>query len=154
MPRQTIQVRRVALFSICRDNCWDVRQAANTSASDNYALPAAQFKESVGNILVERRSLLSGYSKGCRSADELSQLGLVLIPNILSKTPAYIDSVQPRSPAASAGLKPDDLILFINSQRVASQAALMEELNTIDRGDGVLVMVQRGSELKEVLLQP
>lgn len=133
------------------------KELRDTSANIwiNYALPAAQFKESVGNILAGKTIIRSQATR--KVADRpmsLSQLGLVLIPNILSKTPAYIDSVQPRSPAASAGLKPDDLILFINSQRVASQAALMEELNTIDRGDGVLVMVQRGSELKEVLLQP
>jgi S1-C subfamily serine protease len=53
-----------------------------------------------------------------------------------------------------AGLQIDDLILFLNSQRIVSQAALLEELKHIDRADRILLMIQRGNELKEVTVGP
>jgi len=133
------------------------KELRDTSANIwiNYALPVGQFKDSVSSILAGRTIVRSQATR--KSADRpmsLSQLGLVLIPNVLGKTPAYVDLVQPLSRAAIAGLQPDDLILFLNSQRVASQAALLEELNFTDQADPVLMMIQRGSELKEVILQP
>lgn len=133
------------------------KELRDTSANIwiNYALPVEQFKDSVKNILEGKAIVRSQANR--KAADRpmsLNQLGLLLIPNVLGKTPAYIDLVQPLSPAAVAGLQPDDLILFVNSQRVASQASLLEELDYIDQADSVLVMVQRGSELKEVVLRP
>ncbi len=133
------------------------KELRDTSANIwiNYALPVSQFKESVNNILEGKTIVRSQTSR--KLADRparLSEIGLVLIPNVLSKTPAYVDLVQPRSRAEAAGLRADDLILFLNSQRVASQSALVEELNYIDQGDPILVMIQRGGELKEVVVQP
>lgn len=133
------------------------KELRDTSANIwiNYAVPVEQFKESVNNILAGKTIVRSQVTR--KAADRpvsLANLGLVLIPNVLGKTPAYVDLVEPKSRAAIAGVQPDDLILFVNSQRVASQTALMEELNSIDLGDPVLMMIQRGSELKEVILQP
>jgi len=84
----------------------------------------------------------------------LKYLGIVLVPNVLTKTPAFVDQVQPASLAAIAGLRNDDLILFINSRRVSSQAALLEELTTIDRADKVTLLVQRDNQLQEIVLAP
>lgn len=133
------------------------KELRDTSANIwiNYALPVAQFKQSVQTLL-SGKSIARATStrKVADRPATLAGLGIVLIPNILPKTPAYIDLVQPSSRAAKSGLQSDDLILFINSQRVASQGSLMEELSYLDRGDQVVLLVQRGSELREVIVRP
>ncbi len=52
-----------------------------------------------------------------------------------------------------AGLKNDDLILNVNSVRITSQAALRQELQTIDRGDALVLLVQRGNQLHELTIR-
>ncbi len=121
----------------------------------NYAIPIGEMKESIERIVsgksIQRAAI------AMRTADRptsLKVLGIVLVPNVLAKTPAYVDQVEPESVAATAGLQNDDLILFINSRRVPSQAALLEELRTIDRADKVTLLVQRDTQLQEIVLTP
>ncbi|MBX3424011.1 MAG: trypsin-like peptidase domain-containing protein [Pirellulaceae bacterium] len=133
------------------------KELRDTSANIwiNYAIPVSQFKASAIS-LVEGKSIARVQATR-RPADRptsLSLLGIGLIPNVLNKTPAYVDLVQPSSRAAAAGLQPDDLILFVNSRRVPAQALLFEELGFIDQGDSVSLMIQRGSELKELVIRP
>ena len=78
----------------------------------------------------------------------------MLIPDVLAKTPAYVDAVSPVSRAAEVGLQPDDLILFVNDVRIASQADLREELKFLDRADRLVLLVQRGNRLVEIVLNP
>jgi S1-C subfamily serine protease len=121
----------------------------------NYALPVNQFKTSVDNILEGKAIVRAALSR--KQADRpasLAGLGIVLVPNVLNRTPAYVDLVVPDSPAAVAGLVPDDLILFVDSQRIASQTSLIDELKYIDRGDAIVFLVQRGNALVEVILNP
>ena len=46
--------------------------------------------------------------------------GIVFVPNILERTPAYVEDVIPGSPAAKAGLRPDDLISFVDGEPIVS----------------------------------
>jgi serine protease Do len=46
--------------------------------------------------------------------------GITFVPNVLARTPAYVEAVEPGSPAATAGLQADDLIAFIDGRPVAS----------------------------------
>jgi serine protease Do len=121
----------------------------------NYAVPIGPLNDSITQILSGKSIQRSVATQ--RAVDRpatLTGLGLVLVPNVLSKTPAYVDLVEPESRAARAGLHSDDLILFINSTRVVSQAALLDELKSIDRSDSITLLVQRGSQLSEVVLAP
>jgi serine protease Do len=83
----------------------------------------------------------------------LASLGIALVPDVLVKTPPFIDGVQVDSPAAKAGLKPDDLLLFINGRLVPSCKQAAEELSYLNRLEDVRLTVQRGAELIEVTLQ-
>ncbi len=119
----------------------------------NYAIPISEMRSSVEGILAGKP--LERNASQRRTADRpiaLDELGVVLVPNVLAKTPAYVDLVEAGSPAHQAGLQSDDLILFVNSERVSSQSALLAELKFIDRADKVVLLIQRGNELKEVLL--
>ncbi len=120
----------------------------------NYALPISELRESVERIISGKSILRNVESR--KPVDRpitLSQLGIALIPDILPKTPAFVDLVQPGSPASDARLSEDDLILFVNSVRVSSQAALRDELRFIDQGDEVTMLIQRGTTLREITLR-
>jgi serine protease Do len=120
----------------------------------NYAIPIAQINESATRILAGKSILRTVESR--KAADRpisLIDLGIALVPDVLAKTPAYIDLVRPNSPASVAKLAADDLILFVNSLRITSQATLRSELKYIDQADDVTLLIQRGTTLREVTLR-
>lgn len=120
----------------------------------NYSIPIEQISASTQRILEGKSIVRRSESRPLADRPtDLSMLGVVLIPNVLAKTPAFVDLVQPDSPADAAGLESDDLILFVNSTRVASQASLYEELQYIDRAEPLTLLVQRGGVLQEVVLK-
>jgi len=75
------------------------------------------------------------------------------VPDVLSRTPPFIDAVAPDYPAARAKLQPDDLILFVNNGVVVSYASVVETLSLIDHIDPVRLTVQRGQQLVDVVLE-
>ena len=131
----------------------ELRNAQNNTWL-NYALPIAEVTESVQNIL-------AGKVQPRRAADRdkpaepltLERLGLVLVPDILQKTPPFVESTRLGSPAAQAGLRPDDLIVLVDQGRVQSCQEVFEALSYIDRADPVSLTVLRQQELLNVVLQ-
>jgi S1-C subfamily serine protease len=120
----------------------------------NYAIPIPELKSSVDAILAGNSRPISS-SPGRRQPVEsvtLGSLGIVLIPDVVAKTPPFIDRVRPDTPAAEAGLRPDDLILFVNDRLVNSSKILLDELIYIDRIDEVRMIVQRQQQLLDVSL--
>ena len=115
----------------------------------NYAVPAAELKESVKAILAGKH-LGRRRDQSAKKSDHphtIARLGILLVPDLLAKTPPFVDQIQPGSAAERAGLRPDDLILFVNDHVADSITALREELSYIDRIDPVRLTVQRGDEL-------
>ena len=79
--------------------------------------------------------------------------GIIFVPNVLARTPAYVEDVIPDSPAAKAGLRPDDLVSFVDGEPVGSIAAFHELLRLRTRpGDKVRLEVRRGESLQSVEL--
>lgn len=79
--------------------------------------------------------------------------GLVFVPNILSRTPAYVEAVIPDSPAAKAGFRPDDLISFVDGEPIASITAFQDYLRAHTRpGTTIRVDVRRGEALTTIEL--
>lgn len=122
----------------------------------NYAIPTDVLRTAIGDIVAGRAVTSPPTANQKLPADQaasLEKLGLVLVPNVLEKTPAFIDTVEPNSPAATAGLKADDLILLVNGVRVDSQRAVLEMLQTIDARDAVTMTVQRDRQVVIVNLK-
>jgi serine protease Do len=82
----------------------------------------------------------------------LTGLGLVLLPPVLAKTPAFVERVITPSPAQQAGIRPDDLVVMVSGVVIHSREDLLEELTYLDRLDPVRLTVMRGSELLEFQL--
>lgn len=88
-----------------------------------------------------------------RIAGEGGYTGIIFVPNILPRTPAYVEDVVPGSPAARAGIRPDDLVSFVDGEPVASITAFHEWIKKNTRpGQVIRVEVRRGEALQTVEL--
>jgi len=120
----------------------------------NYAIPAAELAPTAAEIRSGKFVARSAADDREKPEHALSAalLGLVLVPDVLDRTPPYVDRVRPGSPAAAAGLRPDDLVLFVNNQLVPSRQSLEDEIERIDSADKVRLTVMRDQKLIEVEL--
>lgn len=80
--------------------------------------------------------------------------GIVFVPNVVERTPPYVESVRPNSPAAKAGLKPDDLIAYIDGDPVISISVFHDLMSRARPGTPVKLEVRRGERLLTVELSP
>lgn len=131
----------------------ELRNALNNTWL-NYALPIGELVAAVEDIKLGKTRPRSADDDVRRpvEAHDLATLGVILVPDVLPKTPPFIDRIAPGSPADEAGLKADDLVLFVNGRIVPSCRTLTSEISLIDRADEVRLTVQRDSELIEVTL--
>jgi serine protease Do len=114
----------------------------------NYAVPIPEIRKVVGEII-------SGQYVREEKSDEEDNperynpydFGLVMIPDVLYRTPAYITSVVPGTPAAEAKIQPDDLIVFANDELIQSNRMLKRELGRLEAGDTLRIIVKRGTTL-------
>ncbi|QDV64108.1 S1C family serine protease [Crateriforma conspicua] len=123
----------------------------------NYAIPISVIKTAVDDIVAGRESVVPDESDPILDRDRshnLETLGLVLVPDVLEKTPAFVDEVIAKSPGAKSELRPDDLLLMINGRRIDGQASLKDQLRRIDRRDKVQLTIQRGTRIIPVTIQP
>ncbi len=123
----------------------------------NYAIPAAALRSTLGDIIAGRKTSVVDESTPLLDRDkshDLATLGLLLVPDVLESTPAYVDDVVEGGPAARADLRPDDLVLLVDGKRVENQRSLRRLLRTIDRRDDVELTVQRETQILPVVIRP
>ncbi len=117
----------------------------------NYALPANE-------LVAGSEAILTGKVATTTDADtprfEPRLLGAVLVPDLLDRTPPFVESVDPASPAARAGLRPDDLVIAVGPRSVATRTAVEQALGSLAPGDPVKITVIRAGALVEIDLGP
>ncbi len=121
----------------------------------NYSLPIEELRSSIEQIL--QGKFRPGEDKTTTKpvdAIDLAQLGLVLVPDVLDRTPPYVDLVRADSPAGLAGVKSDDLVVFVGDNLVHSCKGFREELSRIERDSKLRIVLMRDQELVEVEIQP
>jgi serine protease Do len=131
----------------------ELRSAANNIWL-NYAIPIDQLGASVDQILAGK--FRPGEDKPeakPEQAVDLGALGLVLVPDVLERTPPYVDLVRAGSPADAAGVKADDLIVFLGDNLVHSCKGFREDVARIERDSPLRLVLMRGQELLEVVIQ-
>ncbi len=118
----------------------------------NYVVPIGQLQTSIteiqtGKFAPRKTEDDDEKSPGAPRRYGPRDFGLVMLPDVVTKTPAYVDRVLPGSPAAEAGVMTDDLVLFVGEQLVSSARALRDELGQLEAGDRVKLVVRRGDQL-------
>ena len=79
--------------------------------------------------------------------------GIRFVPNVLERTPPYVEEVEPGSPAAKAGIRVDDLISFIDGEPVYSIKSFHEAIKKTRPGMKVRLDVRRGDNLETIELE-
>jgi len=122
----------------------------------NYALPMDVVSGSIRRILEGKTAtdLRSDKLVPAKRPHRFSSLGFNLLPDVLAKTPPFVDQVAPTSIAARSGLQVNDLILLVNDSRIDSRRSFEELLATIDRADNFSLLVQRGQDLVKIEIRP
>ncbi|MFN9639698.1 MAG: S1C family serine protease [Pirellula sp.] len=120
----------------------------------NYALPLDVVQASMDRILKGNTSVDSESIKTVDKPHRLADLGLTLIPDVLAKTPAFVDQIRKGSIADHSGIQTNDLILLANDQRIDSRKSFERVLSTLNRADSFELLVQRGQELIRIQVRP
>jgi serine protease Do len=120
----------------------------------SYALPVSAFAPIVEDMLAGRftPAALSEVDQPEYSLS-FANLGVVLVPDVVIRTPPYVDRVIPNSPAASAGIRPDDLLVMVDAQVAASCRDAVSLLGRLESDAAVRIAVLRGDELMEFTLK-
>ena len=118
----------------------------------NYAIPAADLQSVARQIMTGQ---FTSQAPSARTTEnprryEPIDFGLVLVPDVVYRTPAYIDSVVSSSKADEKQLRPDDLILFVNGDLIQSCREFRDKLGWLEAGDRLRLVVRRGENLIEV----
>jgi len=132
----------------------ELRNAQNNTWL-NYAVPISELRESVDQIRAGKFVVRREEEPVKRPARGLSPeaLGLVLVPDVVERTPPYVDQVVRGSAAAGAGIRPDDLVVLVGDRLVPSCKTLRSELQLVPFEDKVKLTVLRAQEMREVVLQ-
>jgi serine protease Do len=120
----------------------------------NYALPLDVVQASMDRILKGNTSADLESIKTVDKPHGLADLGLTLIPDVLAKTPAFVDQIRKGSIADRSGIQTNDLILLANDQRIDSRKSFERVLSTLNRADSFELLVQRGQELIRIQVRP
>ncbi len=130
----------------------ELRDAANGTWL-NYALPAEQLSQAVDTIVQAKPTPDTNDQWEPENPLTLAALGIVLVPDIVDRTPPFVDGVRPGTRAARVGILPDDLIVFVNDQFVRSCHEVVQNLAELEAEQAVTVSVLRDNQLVVLTLE-
>ncbi len=117
----------------------------------NYALPASELTAGTAAILAGEVS--EKPSLEFKPFDP-RLLGAILVPDLLDRTPPFVETVAPDSAAARGGLMTDDLVIAVGGRTVTTRADVEQALGGLAEGDPVKLTVIRRGTLVELNLGP
>src|SRR5438132_63855 len=79
--------------------------------------------------------------------------GIILVPNVVERTPPFVEDTVPGSPAVKAGLRPDDLIVYVNNEKIVSIQEFHDLVDRARPGTDVKLEVRRGEKLITVMVK-
>ena len=122
----------------------------------NYSIPISELKTAVKEIISGKFTPKNPEDEGPADAPRRYNpldFGLVLVPDVLFRTPAFVDVVSPGTLAAQAGIKPNDLIVFANDELVISIRSLTDALGKLEAGDDLKLVLRRNNSIISVDLK-
>lgn len=122
---------------------------SETNTWVNYSIPVRALQQSITEIISgefrSREDTLASDDQPRRYAP--LDFGVVMVPDVLFRTPAYVDSVVAKSAADTAGLRSNDLILFVGDELMQSIRQMKDAFGRLEAGDRLRMVVRRGDEL-------
>ncbi|HEV8002264.1 MAG TPA: trypsin-like peptidase domain-containing protein [Planctomycetaceae bacterium] len=113
----------------------------------NYAVPMSQLRGTIEDIMAGRALPPPKTPDANQPRFAALDFGLVLVPDVVYRTPAYVETVVPGSVSAKADIHAEDLIVFVNDELVQSNRALKAILGRLEPGDLIHVVVRRKDQL-------
>lgn len=142
------------------------REMKNTLTDSwmNYAIPIGakvELKDGDKVVTVTMLDFVSQSMKGQYKAIKKPDVplgaggyhGIVFVPNVIERTPPYIEELTPGSPGAKAGLKPDDLVSFVDGEPIYSIKAFNDYIKKTKPGMTLRLEVRRGDNLQTIELK-
>lgn len=121
----------------------------------NYVMPLTELKSTIEQIVTgdfSKKPVTDDSDETSPRRYDPRDFGIVTIPDVLPRTPAYIDRVLPGSQAEQAGLQSNDLILFSGDTLIQSCRLLKEDFGRREANDVIKLVVRRGDTLITVEL--
>ena len=109
----------------------------------NFAIPIDKIAGSVESIRSGKALSMTQSNRRHTEPMTLELLGIRLVPDVVAKTPPYVDQIETDSAAQQNGILPDDLIVEINGQMTASRRDLDRILTSYSRDSTIKLTVQR-----------
>ncbi len=138
-------------------------KSTNTDTWVNYAVPiqaAVEVQrdgktEKVSMAMFVKEAMKGTYKQSTKVVreDKGGYHGIILVVNAVSSTPPYVEEVVAGSPAEKLGLRPDDLILYVEGFSVPTIKVFRETLKQYAPGEEIRIQFQRGSKLESVKLK-
>lgn len=122
----------------------------------NVAYSVAQFRGFVRSAIAgealpdPRESAATSRSRSARARSPIDFRGLRMLPDVLDRTPAYVDGVESGSPAEAAGLSADDLILYVGEEMVHDLAEFEAAVASLPADKPWSIVVLRDGRLETV----
>ncbi len=113
----------------------------------NYAVPISELRGPIEDIMAGRALPTPKPADAAQPRFAPLDFGLVLVPDVVFRTPAYVETVVNGSTSAKAGIRAEDLIVFVNDELVQSSRALKTILGRLEPGELIHVVVRRKDEL-------
>jgi S1-C subfamily serine protease len=100
---------------------------------------------------------MKGQYKPVKRPDAIASIGgyhgIIFVPNVLEKTPPFIEDVVTGSPSDKAGLRADDLVSFIDGEPIYSIKMFHEYLRRTKAGTKLRLEVRRGENLQTIEIE-
>jgi serine protease Do len=131
-------------------------QADQTGTWLNIALGITDISETIDRLRAGEKINATEEKNPIKPENRLTNrlLGLELIPNLLDRTPPYIDRILKSTPATNAGLRPDDLILLLDDHLIQTINDWQDELKNHESTEPISITVDRGGKLIKMKIAP
>ncbi len=132
----------------------ELRNARNNTWL-NYAIPISELVETIDRIRAGKAPPVGNDRPDTRLANPmtLEALGIVMIPSVLERTPPFVDEVRVNSPAARAGILPDDIILFVDEQLIQSSQSFAKILERVEMNEPLRLTLMRKAMIIDVTVE-
>jgi serine protease Do len=123
---------------------------AETNTWVNYSIPLSNLADSVQQIISGnfRSSAEEREAPAAARNYDPTDFGIVMVPDVLYRTPAYVDRTVIGSAARANGLQPNDLVLFVDDDLVQSIREMKEAIGRLEAGDTLRLTIRRDDQLK------